>query len=280
MREFHWRLGVRSYEWDAWGQVSSAVMLRYFEQSAVGAAADAGYGKEFHRRYNSGWVIRRMTLLMHSPMRGGDELELVTWISHFARVRGGREYRVHNAESGKLVATGLAEWVYVNRDTLAPMAIPRELAIDFSTPGAPIYTYSIPPVRELEEQEGREFQVERVAQWHEADSLGHVNNAIYADWLDDALRAASDRLGPSTGELRARGLQLRGEAYSLDYKRAAVPGDQLVISTQLTGMEGRLVSVRQAIKDKSGIEMVLAKSVYGWRTSDGEPAGAPEGWGI
>src|SRR5439155_13121679 len=106
VREYRWRLAVRSYEGDAWGFAPTSAILRYFEQSAVAAAADLGYGSEYHREHNSAWVVRRMSVVMHSPARQGDELEIATWISHFAKVRGGREYKLLNAVTGELLYSG------------------------------------------------------------------------------------------------------------------------------------------------------------------------------
>ncbi|HYP41537.1 MAG TPA: thioesterase family protein [Chloroflexia bacterium] len=276
VREYKWRFTVRSYEGDAWGQLSAAWLLRYFEQSAVEAAADAGYGSEFHDKHGSAWVIRRMSLLMSGPMMPGQELEIATWISHFARVRGGREYRVSDVRSDKPLASGLAEWVYVDRHTLSPKAIPKELAVDFDTPGAPLGSYDAPPVARLELQP--EFTVHRVAEWHEADSLGHVNNAVYADWLDDAVRAAIDAMGWNTAALRDQGLQLQGEHYSLDYKRETIPGDQVTVTTRIEGISGRLCALRQTIANADGTTLIANSAVYGWRTTAGEPTGPPEGW--
>src|SRR5438874_12019661 len=110
VREYRWRLAVRNYEGDAWGMVSTAGVLRYLEQSVVLAAADAGYGSEFHKERGTAWVVRRMTLLLHAPARQEDELEITTWISHVARVRAGREYRVVSASAGQLLYSALAEW--------------------------------------------------------------------------------------------------------------------------------------------------------------------------
>jgi acyl-CoA thioesterase FadM len=268
-REYRWRFTVRSYEGDAWGQLSAAGLLRYFEQSAVAAAADAGYGSEFHDEHGSAWVIRRMALLMPGPMRPWQELEIATWISHFARVRGGREYRVSDVASGAPLASGLAEWVYVDRHTLSPKAIPKQLAVDFDTPGAPLGSYDAPPVPHLEGQP--EFTVHRVAE-------GHVNTAVYADWLDDAMRAAIDAMGWNTATLRGQGLQLRGEHYSLDYRRGAIPGDHVTVITRVEGISGRLCAIRQRITDVEGLDLVANSAVYGWRTIEGEPTGPPEGW--
>lgn len=272
VREYKWQLKIRSYEGDAWGLLPASGVMRYLEESAVVAARDVGYGREFHEKHGSAWIIRRMSLALCAPVRIHENLEITTWISHFDRVRGGREYRVVNAESGELVARGLAEWVYIERKTLRPIAIPRELTVDFDTPGAPLGEYSAPSLTPLARQ--REFSVERVAEWHECDSMGHVNNTVYVDWLDDAWRAAMGELGWDVGEMVKRGLQMRGEHYKLDYKRAALPGDHLTIVTRLEGKEGRLCLISQSITT-AGVEIMAASTVYGWYTGEGCPTEAP-----
>jgi len=273
VREYRWQLKVRSYEGDAWGLLPASGMMRYLEESAVSAARDVGYGRDFHEERGSAWVIRRMNLALETPVRIHDELEIATWISHFDRVRGGREYRVINSVTGESVATGLAEWVYLERKTLRPLPIPRALSVDFDVPGAPLGKYEAPLLPSSTKE--IEFSTERVAEWHECDSMGHVNNTQYVDWLDDAWRAAMEELGWKVGELRAQGVQMRGEHYKLDYKRGALPGDHLIIKTRLQGEVGRLCSVSQEITTGSGAEILSGSTVYGWRTNEGQPVEAP-----
>ena len=277
VREYKWRLRVRSYEGDAWGQVPASTILRYLEQSAIDAAADAGYGREFHRENRSAWVIRRMTLLFgEQPAHTGDDLEIRTWITHFAKVRGGREYRVANASTGDMVATGLAEWVYLNRDTFTPMLIPPDLGARLDMPGAPLGNYDAPFVDA--DRNGPKFKMEREARWHETDSMQHINNAIYADWLDEAMRDAVAQMGWSVAGLREQDLQLRGDYYYLDYKKAAMPGDAIVIITQMDGVSPSYCAVSQSLGTREGVELLKANIVYRWRTNDGEKAEGPEGW--
>ena len=273
VREYHWQLQVRSYEGDAWGLLPASGMMRYLEEAAVSAARDVGYGRAFHDERNSLWVIRRMALALHAPVHIGDCIDITTWASHFERVRGGREYRVTNADD-TLVASGLAEWVYLERKTLRPLAVPREVAVDFDLPGAPLGDYTPPSLSPVGQQFA--FRAERVAEWHECDSLQHINNSVYVDWLDDALRTGLAELGWGVERLRERDLQLRGEHLKLDYKRAALPDHRLVISTTVQASEGRLVSVQQSIVSDEGAEVLTAHSVYGWQDSEGQPSQAPD----
>jgi YbgC/YbaW family acyl-CoA thioester hydrolase len=217
-----------------------------------------------------------MTLQSHAPIRIGDRIEVTTWLSNLERVRGGREYRVVNAETGELGASGLAEWVYVDRQTLRPMALPPDLLNRLRVPGAPLGDYD-PPAVPLAEAP-RRFTSRRSAQWYECDTHGHVNNSVYADWLDEAMRAALLEMGYSTSDLKAAGVQLRGIHYRLEYKRAALPLDSLQIETTLTGTKGALCAVKQHISTEAGTDLLTAGSIYAWLTNDGEKAEPPEGW--
>src|SRR5947207_89679 len=82
--------------------------------------------------------------------------------------------------TGETVCTGITEWVYIDRKTLAPKAIPPVLATEFHTPGKPLQAYD-PPVLQPTARLCSLVQ-ERTVEWHEIDSIGHVNNAVYADW--------------------------------------------------------------------------------------------------
>ena len=157
------------------------------------------------------------------------------------------------------------------------MPIPHELAQASDVPGAPLGLYTPPPVRALEPPVS--FSMGRTARWHECDSLEHVNNTVYADWLDEAVRFAMRELGFPVADMKKRGLQLRGEHYRLDYRRAALPEDNLPIETRIVGNEGRLCAIEQFIRGGGEGELLTAQSVYGWQTTGGEAADAPEGWG-
>jgi acyl-CoA thioester hydrolase len=194
-------------------------------------------------------------------------------------VRGGREYRARNVTTGREVAQAIAEWVYIDRATGAPKAIPSDIAERFEAPGAPLGTYEPPVVARLDE--AYEFVDTRRAEWYEIDSMGHVNNAIYADWLDAAWRAAMEEMGWSVSRLKSDGFQMRVEYLTLNYKRETLPGDQLQITTRLVGMEGRLCSITQSIvRVGESAEIVVSESVYGWADEMGEPCEPPGDIGL
>jgi acyl-CoA thioester hydrolase len=276
VRIYSFRPIVGNADGDIWGQLPPSGALRLFEQAAVAAAADAGYDSEFHSAHGTAWVVRRLNFLMHTPAHLGDRLELKTWLSHAARARAYREYRLENPEApgNPLVAAGIAEWVYIDREKVTPRHIPKEIEDDFDMPGAPVGDYEPPKVEPLDRPV--EICTERGAEWYECDSMGHVNNAVYVDWLDSGVRAAMEATGWQVAALRAADLQLRGEYFALDYKRPALPGDRLTVTTRFEGLSGRLCRVQQVIKNADGIELLEAGCVYGWADKSGQPADPPE----
>ena len=278
-RIYTWQHTVRNYEGDAWGQLQPSGILRLLERSAIIAAAEGGYGREFHEEHGTAWVVRRMKLLLPSVAHADDDLEITTWASHFVRVRGGREYRIRNLATDEQVAQAIAEWVYIDRATSAPMPIPVDVAANFDVPGAPLGSYEPPPVAPLSEP--REFTDTRRAEWYEADAMAHVNNSVYADWLDAAVRSAMEEMGWPMARLKSEGYQLRAEYIFLDYKRPVMPGDRLLITTRLVGREGRLCAFNQAInRVKDSTEVAAAEYVYGWADEEGISSGPPEAGGI
>jgi acyl-CoA thioesterase FadM len=264
VRTFTWLHTVRSYEGDAAGEMPPGGLLRLCEQIAVLAATDAGYDNAFHLANNSAWVVHRMTMLLDAPARLEDDLELTTWASHFTRVRGGREYRIRNLTTGRDVASALAEWVYVDRTRQTPKSIPTAVQADFDIPGAPLGTYDPPTVAPLDHP--LEQVTERVADWHEVDSMRHVNNAVYADWLYSALWSALRVAGRDPRAMVERGERLRACYFDIAYRRAALPGDHVRIATRITALDGPLIEARQSILGLDNAEMVTAHTIY--RLSD------------
>lgn len=77
------------------------------------------------------------------------------------------------------------------------------------------------------------------------DGLGHVNNAVYVQWCEQAAWAHSQALGLGLADYGRldRAMAIRQAQY--DYLRPALAGDQLLLATWLTGSDGRLNMTRR-----------------------------------
>ncbi len=215
---------IRHYELDARELVPNRVLAHFFQETAIAASADAGYGTDWYDTHHTVWVIREMTLEHLRPIRYGDQLAITTWLSRMQHVRAYREYLARNVNTGQVVARASVYWAHVDRRTLVPVRIPSDITSDFAPNGIRavphlkprVYPPPAHPVFPLE------LRASRRVQHYEADAMQHVNNAVYLDWLEEPLA----NVNPHLCVWR----------HDIEYVRSALPGDQVEIVTRLIGM--------------------------------------------
>jgi acyl-CoA thioesterase FadM len=82
------------------------------------------------------------------------------------------------------------------------------------------------------------------------DPLDHVNNAVYVDWLDEALEAAGWR--PEALGANEAG---DGETWRLEYLASAGRGDEVVVD-----LHGEAAAWRARIRRADGLELMRASA--------------------
>lgn len=257
-------LTVSLYDLDAREEVSGANLFRYFEETAMRGSAHFGFDLEWYRRHEQFWVIRTMQIERACAPRYGDELEISTWISSLARVRSDRNYLARRKRDGRVLARGIANWVYVDAKLMQPTRIHPDIAAMFDRHAEP----ALPPIGKVTLHPAQaalfEFTTTRRAQFYEADSARHTNNAVYVDWLEEAVRDT----------LRAMGYPLSLDSdtpqpwfyrHALEYARPALPGDAIRIETRLV-RRGKTTGIweQQLTHATSGEQMLRAVSATVW----------------
>jgi acyl-CoA thioesterase FadM len=243
---------VRTPDLDAWDRPRTSSLLRWLEQVAVEASASAGFGRAWYAARQTAWVIRRMTLQRLGPVAYGDELTVTTWISQIGRIRANRDYELRQAD-GAPVAVAQADWVYLNRVRQAPQAIDPHIA----TILPPLPPAPLPP-----------HTTATHAQRYEADSMGHINNAVYADWLEEAAGDALRAWDYALAAPAAAGLVPELRRITIHYLRAVQPGDAVTITTVCTGLDpaGAQIALAQEIQGNgAGTGLVRAETIYQMR---------------
>lgn len=224
------RVHVRNYEVDRFGYVHNHVIQQYLEEAATEASSAAGLGPQWYSERDCGWVIREITLDYLHPARIHDELEIRTWVSDFRRVRSHREYVVCRAGDGRQLVRASTDWIYINRATMWPTRIPADAIAAFSVQEG---VYAVQPVRPLPDvQSPAEWRSQRRVQRHEIDSMGHVNNANYVTWFEQALVDGVAAHAPAV----AAGGWLCWRRHDIEYRSAILPGEEVQIVTRLTGL--------------------------------------------
>lgn len=210
VERFEMDIRVRSYELDAASSAPPASFLRWFQEAAIHASAENGYDARRYRETNSAWYVRDFHLAISAHPAMGETIRLVTWVGDIEKIT----YLALRSNGGVL-ARAEADWVHVDRATGRPKRLDSETIAAFRPTGEYALSDRDWGSGCLAEPfpAGVQFYREHTVAWSELDGARHVNNAVYADWVqDDCAAHIPDR---EISRLR------------ILYRRAAVLGDHL-----------------------------------------------------
>jgi acyl-ACP thioesterase len=197
------------------GQVRTSGLLRYTQDLAARHSEALGYDRAWYRERGLTWLVRTAELEIAAPIPYGAQLAGTTRVVGFRRVWSRREsaFRV----GSRLAAVVRIDWVLLDGSG-SPTRIPSEFEVFFrsSAPTAGLQLGRVTLGESPPEAQRRTI----IVRPQELDPLDHVNNAVYADWLDEAVLAAAGAEGPDI----VRGLPRR---VRLEYALAAEPGERL-----------------------------------------------------
>lgn len=285
IRIFTQHLRVSHADVDFLGEWKLSAHLGALEQTAVEASADGGYDPARYTAEGKVWLVRRTRLERTRPVGGGDSLAIETHVSDFRRARSLRRYEVRRTGGygGGLespVAIGSTDWVYCDVESGRPVSVPDEMKLAlFGTTEAPVEGRA-PRVVIPDEPAADQFSVE-VRPSH-LDHMQHVNNAIWADFLEDATIASFSRQGFALAEMLDRGGALRPVRIDLEYLGDARLPQTLTVHTWLDApprSPDRSVLVTQAVVGSAGERLLRAQTSWQWRRRPAVLGGIPEAGG-
>jgi acyl-CoA thioester hydrolase len=142
-----------------------------------------------------------------------------------------------------------------------------------------------------------QFEIAMQARFHEADLLGHINNAVYLHFMEQAAIEHATYLGLTVEAARAFGGVFVARRHEIEFLRAAYPSDVVRVQTWLLEPRGARVTRCYQIyrSEDAGTEpflgrvppvasrlspqAVLVRAVTEWvfMSEDGRPRRIPEG---
>jgi acyl-ACP thioesterase len=194
------------------GRIRTSVLLRYTQDLAGLHSSSRGFGRDWYAARGITWLVRAAEVEVIEPIGSSDEIVGTTQVVGSRRVWARRRTDFRDA-AGVLVAQVRIDWVLLDARGV-PTRIPAEFEPVF---GAAPTTVGLARVELGDVPVGAE-RTERVVRPQELDPMDHVNNAVYADWLDEAILAT----GPDGAGASAVGGVPR--LARLEYARAASPG--------------------------------------------------------
>ena len=196
------------------GLVRTSGLLRYTQDLAAQHSTALGYDRAWYAARGLTWLVRAAEVDVREPIPYAAQLLGTTRVVGFRRVWSRRESTF--SLDGRLAARVRIDWVLLD-ERGTPTRIPSEFEVFFpgseSSAGLQLGRVALDPAPTGSVRGTIEVRPQ------ELDPLDHVNNAVYADWLDEAVLAAD---AESQGLVRALPRRVR-----LEYALAAEPGERL-----------------------------------------------------
>lgn len=168
------------------GRLRTSAILRYAQDLAWVHAAALGFDRSWHIERGLTWLVRAAELSVVASIEVGAGLTGTTRVVGLRRVWSRRRSEFVDGD-GRHVAWIHIDWVLLDARG-APTRIPPAFEEIFHGPKATFGLARVPLGDPPVTAARRRFSVRP----QELDPQDHANNAVYADWLDEAVIAAGD----------------------------------------------------------------------------------------
>lgn len=212
IREYFCRVESRDVDFM---KKATVMALGDYILNIAGEDADLnGFGvRELNARYNSSWVLTRMSMETYRMPCEHERLRITTWVSEVTRVMTTRNFEVFD-DGGQRIAAAVTNWAMINVTTRRPMDLHKLDSYDSMTQNV------VPPIelpRKLERPQNPHETIHRVV-YSDVDFNAHANSMKYLQWAVDTIPLC---------EIEAR----RFARADINFLRESVYGELLTIAT-------------------------------------------------
>ena len=193
------------------GLLRTSSLLRYAQDLASVHSADRGFDRSWYAERGLAWLARTASAEILAPIAHGSSMTGTTRVVGERRVWARRRTDFHD-RAGRLIARTHVDWILLDARG-APTRIPPEFGVAFGTPRA---TFLLGRV-ELESPPAEARTIVFDVRPQELDPMDHVNNAVYVDWLEEAI----------LGDGGAAAVRRTPRLARLEYARSAEPAATL-----------------------------------------------------
>ena len=166
------------------GSVRGSALLGYVQDIAWVHSEALGFTRDWYASRGLSWLVRSVDVRILAPIAYGALLDISTSIVGFRRVLARRESPVID-RSGILVATVLTDWVMTDQRG-TPTRIPEDFTRVFGDEPA------FDPVRvPRADPPGDACATAFTVRGRDLDPVGHTNNGVYLDHLEESVVALS-----------------------------------------------------------------------------------------
>ena len=175
---------VRFDEAGADGHARTSSLLRYAQDIAWRHSEDRGFDRQWYSDQGRWWVVRSVALDVLAAVPMGRTLRLATAVIGHRRIWARRlgEFRLPD---GTLAAVARTDWVLLDgRGRI--IRIPEDFGVAFPNAELEGEILRVQPPSTPDDAPRHEIAVRP----QDLDPMGHVNNAVYLDWIEESIAVA------------------------------------------------------------------------------------------
>ena len=212
------------------GLVRSSALVRYAQDVAWRHSEHLGFDRGWYQARGLGWVVRGLELEVREPIPMGHTLRVSTAVVGHRRIWARRLGECRLAD-GRLAATVTTDWVLLDSRNRV-VRIPEDFGLAFTNPEV-----RTDIIRVAAPAEDAARSIAFRVRPSELDPLDHVNNAVYVDWLDEALAHAG--WNSATAMPRAARIEYIASAAGNDDIRVELHGEPSAWRAVIRRSEGQ-----------------------------------------
>ena len=197
------------------GLLRTSVLLRYAQDLAWFHSASRGFDRGWYAERGLTWLVRAAEIDVLLPIRVGSDLVGTTRVVGSRRVWARRRTDFRTTD-GDIAADVRIDWLLLDRRG-SPTRIPPEFDPIFGMHQEPVELARVDLPSAPDDARTTSVTVRP----QELDPMDHVNNAVYADWVEEQVLA-----GGGATDVRAIPRRL-----GLEYARAAAAGATVSATT-------------------------------------------------
>ena len=267
---------IRHDECDAYGVLNNTAYLRLAQETAWRHSIAFGFGYEYYEDLQRAWVARDSAIEYLQPVTYGDELAVTTYVASSGRSVARRSFEFQL--EGEPVAKARTDYVFLDIPRQAPARIPSEI-IEALFPGeAQPARLKREPFPDPAPAPAGAITWQRRVEWRDVDPFGHLNNAVYLSYTQEAANEAGLAYGVSHASSSEAGLGWALKRSRIEYLRPALLAEMVQIKTWLTSLrQASAVRFYSITRDSDGEQLARAESH--WLTVDldsGKPRRLPQ----
>ena len=234
---------IRNYECDAYGHMNNANYVRFMQETALSASADVGWTTKRYLQSGYQWVVRETNVEYLQSAQFGDTVSVKTWVDDFRRVRSRRMYEFRNADTDDLIVRANTDWIYTDIKTRRPSRIPDDVILAYNPEGKPQEGGQRNPFPTPPPQASDTFRLVKRVEWRDVDTMGHLNNATYFNYIDDCSTQVGAYFDWSMERIRANNFAIIARQQRIEYLQPLQLDDEVEVATWVSNVK-RATAIR------------------------------------